>query len=479
MLDFQQNWALALFGVAQANAVRVLNLVCALGVTLHVLLRKRNVEAATGWIGLAWVAPVIGALLYFMLGINRVRRRAQRLRETRAPRAQAALPARDGRDGHLAALDHAVHRITRRPLEQGNALIAFQNGDEAYPPMIDAIAAARVSVALSSYILRDDEAGGPFIDALIAAAGRGVAVRVLIDGIGSGYFHSRAYNRLARGGVPVARFMHSLLPWRMPFLNLRTHKKVLVVDGRNAFTGGMNIGRENLLALRPRHPVRDTHFAVQGPVVGQLVQAFVRDWLFVTGEELGGPAWMPEPRPAGEAAARVATSGPDQDLEKIEYVVLEAIACAQRSVRIVTPYFLPEETLVTSLALAAVRGVRVEIVIPQKGNHIVVDWATRAHVGPLLAAGCHLWRNPPPFDHSKIMVVDGAWSLIGSANWDMRSFRLNFELNMEVHDEAFARRLEALVEARKGSRITANDLAARALPIRLRDAAVRLMLPYI
>ena len=254
---------------------------------------------------------------------------------------------------------------------------------------------------------------------------------MLVDGIGSGYFICRAYGRLRRHGVPVGRFMHSLWPWRMPFLNLRTHKKVLVVDGRIGFTGGMNIAGENLLATRPRHPVRDTHFRFDGPIVAQLAEAFALDWSFVMGEELDGELWFPRLEPAGEAVARVVTSGPDEDLEKIEYIVLEAIACARRSICVMTPYFLPDERLVTSLTLAAMRGITVDIVIPRRSNQRLVDWATPANIGPLLQEGCRIWFNPPPFDHSKLMVVDSEWCLIGSANWDMRSFRLNFELGVE------------------------------------------------
>ena len=246
--------------------------------------------------------------------------------------------------------------------------------------------------------------------------------------------------------------MHSPLPWRMPFLNLRTHKKILVVDGRVGFTGGMNIGGENVLASRPRDPVRDTHFHLRGPVVGQLTEAFARDWSFVTNEDLEGEEWFPAIDGDGPANARVITSGPDADIQKIEFMVLEAIACAHRSVRIKTPYFLPDERLVTALALAAVRGVAIDIVLPARSNHIDMDWALRANVRPLLQRGCRIWLNPPPFDHSKLMVVDGEWSLIGSANWDARSFRLNFELNVELYDPALAAVLAATIDAGKGRR---------------------------
>ena len=173
------------------------------------------------------------------------------------------------------------------------------------------------------------------------------------------------------------------------------------------------------------------------------------------------------------------TSGPDLDLEKIEFLILEATACARDSIRIVTPYFLPDERLITSLALAAMRGVAVDIVIPARSNHILVDWATRANIGPLLAAGARAWLNDPPFDHSKIMVVDSTWCLIGSANFDMRSLRLNFELTLELYDQPLAAKLGPLIDARQNRPLTEADLTARPLPIRLRDALARLAMPYL
>ena len=209
-----------------------------------------------------------------------------RLRDRR-PVYRAVEPAASAaeRGDHLAPLERAGFRITQRPAQSGNAIALLRNGDEAYPRMVAAIEAARASVALSSYIFRADAAGEGFIDALIRARERGVEVRVLIDGIGGGYFFSPTYRRLRRGGILVARFLHSLLPWRMSVLNLRTHKKIFVVDGRIAFTGGLNIGGENLLRDQPRHPVRDTHFVFEGPVVAQLIEAFAEDWLFIAAME--------------------------------------------------------------------------------------------------------------------------------------------------------------------------------------------------
>ena len=462
----------------RADVVFAVGLVIAVLVTLHVLLRKREVASAAGWIGFAWFAPVIGGITYFLFGVNRVQRRARRLRPSDRRGGRAAWPS-PTEDDHLDPLERGVGRITGRATMPGNAVQIYHDGDEAYPAMLAAIGVAKRSVGLSSYIFRDDTWGGRFIDALAAAQGRGVAVRVLIDGIGGGWLLSPAYRRLRRRGVPAARFLHSPLPWRMPFLNLRSHKKILVLDGSVGFTGGMNISDANVVAARPRAPVQDTHFRVEGPVVCQLTEAFAQDWAFATDEELDGDAWFPDVPPRGAAPSRVIDSGPDEDLEKIEFALLQAVACARESIAVMTPYFLPDERLTTALALASMRGVAVDVVIPETSDHFFVDWATRANIGPMLKDGVRIWQCPPPFRHSKVTVVDGEWCLVGSCNWDIRSFRLNFELCVEFYDRRLADALTALMQSCRGPALTEAELDARTVPARLRDAGVRLMLPYL
>jgi cardiolipin synthase len=462
-----------------ATILSVLHLLLAAGVTGHILVNKRDPGSAVAWIGIAWLSPVLGSLLYVLLGVNRVRRRALTML---APRATSppAEPARAINEAdYLAPLEYSAQRITGRPARSGNAIRVLHNGDEAYPQMIACIEAAEQSVALSSYIFRADVAGNAFIEALVRARRRAVEVRVLIDGIGGGYFWSRTYSKLRQAGVPVARFLHSPVPWRMPFLNLRSHKKLLGIDGRTAFIGGLNIGAENLVDSHPAHPVLDTHFRLEGPVVAQIVRTFADDWFFMTGERLGGARWFPTPTTVGDSVARAVTSGPDQDLEKIELIIMQAVGAARASVKIMTPYFLPDDRIITVLALASMRGVAVDIILPENSNHPTLDWGARAHIGPLLDAECRVWTHAAPFDHSKLMTVDGRWCLVGSANWDMRSFRLNFELNLEVYQSALVHEVEALITRKQESRLGPEALKKLPLPIVLRNNAARLMLPYL
>ena len=270
------------------TALSAVHLALAVGVTTHVLLYKRETNTSAAWIGLAWLAPFLGSALYLLLGINRVRRRAMSMRGRRGRATLTGTRWPPGTRRPSRAPRAAGRRITNRPAERGNSVAIFRNGDAAYPVMIEAIEAASRSVVLSSYIFRADSAGDRFIDALERATQRGVQIRVLIDGYGGGYFVSRAFQKLRHARVPVARFMHSSLPWRMPFLNLRSHKKILGIDGKVAFAGGLNIGAENVTRENPAHPVIDTHFRFEGPVVAQLIEVFADDWSFTTGEQLAG-----------------------------------------------------------------------------------------------------------------------------------------------------------------------------------------------
>lgn len=452
------------------------DLLAAAAVTVHVLLRKRNPTSAAAWIGLAWFAPWVGAPLYLALGINRVERRARRLKRRPGAAGDAAAPLILD-PPHLAPLDVAMTRITNRPCLPGAAVEILGGGDAAYPQMLAAIERATVSVALTSYIFKADQVGERFIKALSDAHARGVAVRTLIDGVGGGVLSAPAWRRLRETGSPVERFLHAALPWRMPLLNLRSHRKLLIVDGAEAFVGGLNISAENV--SEPDLKTRDTHFRVAGPVVAQAMAAFVADWSFTTEEELAGPAWFPALQSQGGSLARLVTSGPDHELERIKAVLMCAIGAATRRIRIQTPYFIPDELMSAALRLAALRGVDVMIVIPSRSDWRPLDWAMADGLVPLLASGCRIHRSPPPFDHSKLTTVDGIWCLVGSSNWDQRSLRLNFELDLEIRDAALAEALDRRIEDAAGSPITLRELSGRSLPTRLRDATARLASPYL
>ena len=469
----------------------LLTVLLALAASSHVLLNKSDTRSATAWVGLIWLVPVVGSILYIFLGINRIKRRAKVLMSgatdysvplDEAPRSPADLDRELGSGrARLIELARVVGHVTARPLLVGNRVDRLVDGDEAYPAMVDAIRGAKESIALVSYIFEAEGVGAVLVDALADARQRGVEVRVLVDDVGVRYTRPRIHRVLRNRGVPVDKFLPALLPRSVTHFNLRNHCKILVVDGRLGFTGGMNIRQDSVLASNPEYPTKDLHFRVVGPVVAQLQEAFARDWAFTTGERLAGHLWFPELAPQGETLARGITDGPDQDIDKLHWVFLAAVGAARRSIRIMTPYFLPDRVLTKALHLAAQRGVEVDIIVPEVGNLPVVRWAMWGNYRQVLHEGVRFWLTPSPFDHSKAFVVDGYWSSIGSANWDPRSLRLNFEFNLECYDEQLGAILEEHVRhrLRDARLLTIEELDGRSLFQKIRDGTARLMKPYL
>lgn len=447
-----------------------------------VILYKRNENAAIAWVGLILLSPGIGSVTYLLFGINRIRRRAMRTR----PPSGAPVGARGGETRAVGpdavkAIDRLIDNLAPNPAVGGNRIQLLRNGDEVYPAMIAAIDGASRSVMLSAYIFKRDAAGLDFVAALDRARARGIEVRVLVDGVGQMYSFPSIIASLRRAEIPFARYMHSFWPWRMPYLNLRSHRKILVVDGETGFTGGVNISQDNRLAENPRRAVRDLHFRISGPVVGQLSDAFADDWTFTTGETLLGEQWFPALAAQGDVVARAIPTGPHEPIDRTRWILHAAILEARERILIQTPYFLPDEILVSALRIASIKGVKIDILIPARSNFRFVDWAVRARLDELLHDGCNIWLGTQPFNHAKLFMVDRAWALIGSSNWDPRSLRLNFELNVECCNTAFVDELSKAFAAERNEarRLTLEELQARSLPVRLRDGVARLFSPYL
>jgi cardiolipin synthase len=467
-----------------------LSLALSIAAAVHVVLNKRDVRAALGWMGVVWLLPIAGAAMYALLGVNRIRRKAEALRAEQRrfhlppsvrPTQDGALAHADGEAAHLEDLVRLVDAVTTRPLLPGNRIAPLAGGDATYPALIEAIDGAERSVCLLTYIFDDDPAGRAIADALIRAHSRGVTVRVLIDAAGVRYSWPPIDRLLRRAGVPVRRFL-PMLPTRWAwYFNLRNHRKIVVVDGETGFTGGMNIRVGCWLSREPRHPVQDLHFRVEGPVVAHLMEVFAEDWEFTTGEVLEDEAWFSPLTAVDSTMARGLADGPDEYFEQMRWTILGALACARRSIRVVTPYFLPDPSLITALALASLRGVDVDIVLPAEGNLRIVQWACWAQLWQVLERGCRVWLTPPPFDHTKLLVVDDRWTLLGSANWDPRSLRLNFEFGLECYGAELATSMSRLVDDKiaRSRRLTREEVDSRPLPIRLRDGLARLLTPYL
>jgi len=456
----------------------------------HPILNKRDPRAILIWIGFCIFLPLGGSLLYWTFGVNRIRTHARRLHHrggwshgTAIDRHHWPSPSRLDRGGGVeyGPLRKLSDSVTRRPLLQGNRITVLSTGEEAYAAMRAAIRAARRSVFLSTYIFDADTTGMAFVQDLAAAAKRGLRVRVLVDGLGEKYSPRPISRILTDAGVRCARFLP--VEWRLHrmHLNLRNHRKILVTDNLLGFLGGMNIrDAHNSGYARAVGRIQDLHFKVEGPAAWEMQEVFLEDWYFTTRESLPWPS-RPQRASPGSSVCRVISDGPNEDFEKFHHLLLGIMAWARKRLRIMTPYFVPDRVVIAGLQHAALRGVKVEIILPAVNNLPFVAWASRAYLWELLQRGIQVFEQPGPFAHGKALTADGAYSLVGSSNIDSRSLRLNFESNLEVYDPAFTRILDRKFDLtlEKSRRLTLERINGEPLPARFRNAVFKVLSPYL
>jgi cardiolipin synthase len=332
------------------------------------------------------------------------------------------------------------------PIVGGNRFRAFQNGDEIFPAMIGAIRSAKKTISFETYIYWSGEIGKQFADALSERARAGVKVHVMIDWLGSAKIDEGFLQEMQNAGVDVQKF-HPLQWWNIHRFNNRTHRKLLVVDGRTGFTGGVGIAEQwTGRAQDPEH-WRDSHYMVEGPAAASMQTAFMDNWVKVTGAVLHGEDYYPEIPPVGNGAAQVFSSSPSGGSESMKLMYLLAITAAKRSINLSSAYFVPDEISRDALVAAMKRGVRVRIITP--GPHTDVETvrrASRALWGELLEAGAEIYEYQPTMYHCKIMIVDDFFVSVGSTNFDPRSFELNDETNLNIYDVQFAKAQNATFE---------------------------------
>jgi cardiolipin synthase len=471
------------------HIVFALSVIAGAAAAIHAAMTKNDVRSAIGWVGVILMSPLFGPFIYLIAGINRVRRDQISQQRDRALKDYTRIDTPAVHDvtpysgPQFSSLRILGDRISRFPLHDGNHIQILAGGDEAYPAMIAAIDDARETIGLQTYIFDDDPEGRKFVEALARAQGRGVEIRVLIDAIGSKYSRPPVIHRLHRHGIRAALFMTNPLGMKMPYANLRSHRKILVVDGRIGFTGGMNIRAGFVSTVAHEKTARDTHFRLEGPVVLQLVSVFAHDWEFTTHETLPMEVWCHDTwtPPAPRVPARCVRSGPDRAIVSTHNMLLGAFAVAQQHIRIQSPYFLPDQILLGAINTAARRGIRVDIVIPGANNLRLVNYAMTAQLDQIIRNGCRVWRAGGNFNHSKLITIDGAWSYVGSSNLDPRSLRLNFELDVEIYSRHMAADIERIIDTQiQGAQaVTLESLAKTPFRKRLRNKIIWLASPYL
>jgi cardiolipin synthase len=451
----------------------------------HALLSKRDPRAGLGWIVTCLALPGFGAFCYWLLGVNRIRTKARELQSQgqgmhwmETASTESASTAEVVACGCLLNLSNEV---TRRPLTFNNRVEVLYNGEQTYPAMLEAIRTAKEHIFLSSYIFQADKTGRLFVRELIAAAERGVDVRVLTDAFGERYSLPTVRSLLRGSKVKTTSFLPPSLSRRSFYLNMRNHRKLLIVDSRYGFTGGMNIWDRHLAAIKNNaRRVIDIHFRLEGPVCAHLRDAFMEDWHFATNEVRHHREWPASPS-NGTAICRGISAGPNELHEKLNWILIGALSCARHRVRIMTPYFIPTRAQLAAINAASLRGVQVEILLPEKNNLPFVDWASRGYLYELLEYDTKVYYQPPPFVHSKMLLIDEEYALVGSANLDPRSLRLNFEFNVEIIDRNLVGELIRHFDHARlhSAEVSMEQLERRSIPERLRNAFCKLFSPYL
>lgn len=457
-----------------------------IGISCWILLERRSPAATIAWILALSAMPVVGIFIYLLLGPRRFNRKKLVLSQ-----ARELLASVHERLEELAnrELPHTAHRIAEMAKRIGGgppmpveSLTPFYEGAPLYEALLLAVEGAREHIHLEYYIFATDEIGTRLREALVRKAQSGVEVRLLVDGLGSRRFSRRLCRSLEAAGGRVAWFNSALLTRFLPRLvNFRTHRKIVVVDGRIAFIGGINITDGHSAEFSGEMAWRDTHLRFEGIATRALQAVFAENWYFATGEALADLRYYPQGPLEGEHLVQIVPSGPDREAPAIRDLFFSAIAAARHRIQLTTPYFVPDEAIVTALRTSAQRGVDVCLLVPEKSDSAMVDAAAQTFYDTVIEAGVRVHLYQPRMLHAKTLVVDDEISVIGTANMDNRSFRLNFEVVAVIYGPAAAGELAAQFERdmERTRELKAADREKIRLPSRLLEAIARLFSPQL
>ncbi|MFK7990812.1 MAG: cardiolipin synthase [Sandaracinaceae bacterium] len=454
----------------------------------YMIMQRRSSQATLAWIFVLAFTPLVGLLIYFFFGPRRFERRKRRRqralheveRRTRADEAAAR--------GHSEPVRRLIALGEAAVGEAGRTRTAevhvYTDGKSKYAALEAAIARAEHHVHLEYYIWEPDTVGTRLRDALCRRAKDGIEVRVLVDGFGSSKAHDRFWRPLRDAGGDVRRFnAFSLARWRPRMANFRTHRKIVVVDGRVGFTGGMNVTDVHTEEVSKEAAWRDSHLELHGPAVKGLQVVFFEDWHYAGGDAPDIGPYLPVPgavAPGGHVV-QVLSSGPDENLDAIHKTFFSSIAGAGERVFLTTPYFVPDEATFHALTTAAVRGADVRILVPLGGDVPLVAAAARSYYPELLEAGARIFEYGPPVLHAKTLVVDDTLAQVGTANFDNRSFRLNFEVAVNLFDAGLCDELAKTFERdlENAREVTKSQVEHASFPSRLGASAARLLSPIL
>lgn len=452
-----------------------------------VVMQRRSPTATIAWLLVLALLPVVGWLIYRLIGARRLERTKLRRRVNRAVIAEAAMALEAIASATPTILRGQLARIATTagegpPLHADSFELYFE-GDAAYAAVGAAIAAAQHHIHVEVYIWEDDVIGRRLRDQLVARASAGVRVRVLVDGTGASGVRGRFFAPLVAAGGEIAWFNPVVVfRFRRPRADLRNHRKIVVCDGKIGFTGGMNVADAHSAECRGDRAWRDTHARFEGSVVRSLQRVFVEDWLYASNQEIAfEPPYFPVTKSHGGTVVQIVSSGPDSDAYAVHKVLFAAIGQATERLWITTPYLVPDDAILTCLVSAAMRGVDTRILIPARSDSRLVDLAARSYLPELLAAGARVFEYGPRFIHAKTLVIDDDLAIVGTSNLDNRSFRLNFEVIAVIYDRdanaQLARAFEA--DSETSAEVDRDRPGRQRFMTRLGRAGARLLSPLL
>lgn len=419
---------------------------------------RRDPVKALSWIMVISLIPVFGLVVYMFFGRNYRKEKMfnlkeiadlasieelsrEQLQDLSNPRIQYIESIDDNKDIIKLLLNNSKSVLTVR-----NKIKILNGGREKFKELFEAVRNATSSIHLEYYILENDRIGRRLCNLLKERAREGVEVRFIYDDVGSWNLKRKYVKELRDAGIDIRPFMPVAFPWFTSKANYRNHRKIVVIDGKIGFTGGLNIAERYLKGTKIG-PWRDTHLRIEGDAVNALQAVFVTDWYFVSDKELlADDKYFPQSRINTQSPVQIAVSGPDSDWASIMQAFFAAMTKAQRSIHIITPYFLPNQAILTALKVAALSGVDVKIILPYKSDSKVTHWASRSYISELLEAGIKVYFYCKGFNHSKILIVDDIFASVGSANMDMRSFEDNFEVSALMYDKRIVEELNVMFE---------------------------------
>ena len=455
----------------------------------HILLRNKPPASTLAWVWAVILFPYVGPFFYLLFGTDRLVRQ-----KLRASRAMDAMGAREERriTAHTEALVEKLSSAEQPIIDLLSRLNEFAvsaaeqtrlliDGDQFFPALAERIDQAEHHVHLEFYIWRDDVRGREMLDHLVAAARRRVEVRLLLDRVGCFRLRRSHFRRLVAAGGRLAWF-RTAHPLRNRWtFTLRNHRKLQIIDGEHAFVGGMNMGREYAGEDPAIGPWRDVQIEISGAVARKFQMIFADDWFFATEEKLLDPRYYPTPEKAQHLVVQPITDGPDNADDPIQMSIVFMLNTARRRVWLTAGYFAPKEPLLTALQLAAGRGVDVRLLISEKTDHPMLVNVGRSYYEELLRFGVQIYEYETGINHSKVALVDDDWLMVGSANFDVRSMRLNFELNALVRDRVRALELDCVLtkDFARSSRIELENFVRRSRGQRLKESLVRPLAPLL